>query len=264
MPNRLVGTDLDFQSTSRLKNVPQATAPGEVVTFEQLNSSIEGLAWKDAVRAASTVNITLTAPGATVDGVTMVTGDRFLAKDQTTTNQNGLYVWNGAASTATRTLDGSTFTELEAAVVVVEEGTANGGTSWRQSAVNGTIDTDAVTFGPFGTVVPLATETTSGRAEIATQAEVDAGVDDLAFITALKLATWSGRIRRAAGNFGDGASTVYIFTHNLGTRDVVVNLYNNSTYSDPICEIVRSTVNYVSVGISPAPSSNAMRAVVIG
>src|SRR5215831_17274608 len=60
---------------------------------------------KPPVRAASTANLSITAPGNPIDGVTLVTGDRILLKDQTTAAQNGLYVWNGASSTLTRVSD---------------------------------------------------------------------------------------------------------------------------------------------------------------
>jgi hypothetical protein len=140
---RPVRTNLDFESASRIINLPAGTATGHPVTFEQLNAAIEGISWKDSVRVATTVNVTLTAPGATIDGVTMASNDRFLVKDQSTAAQNGIYIWNGAASTATRALDASVYAELEAAVVQVEEGTGNGGTTWRQTGVNGTIDSTA-------------------------------------------------------------------------------------------------------------------------
>lgn len=60
---------------------------------------------EDAVRCATTTNLTLTAPGAIIDGVTLVAGDRVLVKDQTSTVDNGIYVWNGAAVAMTRSAD---------------------------------------------------------------------------------------------------------------------------------------------------------------
>ena len=49
-------------------------------------------------RVATTGNISLSAPGATIDGVTMVAGDYVLVWLQTTQMQNGTYIWNGAVS----------------------------------------------------------------------------------------------------------------------------------------------------------------------
>lgn len=77
-----------------------------------------------AVRVASSANITLSAPGATIDGVTMVSGDRFLAYGQSAAADNGIYVWNGAAVPATRAADYDADSEVHAGdLVVVEEGT---------------------------------------------------------------------------------------------------------------------------------------------
>jgi hypothetical protein len=78
------------------------------------------------VRVASVANITLSAPGATIDGVTLANGDRFLAKNQTAAEDNGIYVFNGAASAATRAPDFDEATEIKAGdLVVAQEGTAN-------------------------------------------------------------------------------------------------------------------------------------------
>lgn len=56
--------------------------------------------FRAALRAQG--NIDLSAPGATMDSVTMVAGMRFWAPSQTAVTEDGLYVWNGAAVAATR------------------------------------------------------------------------------------------------------------------------------------------------------------------
>ena len=262
---RSIRTDFDFGSASRIINLPNATASGHPVTFDQLNQAIEGLSWKDSVRVASTVNITLTAPGATIDGVTMASNDRFLVKDQSTASQNGIYVWNGAASPATRALDANTYAELEAAVVQVEEGTGNGGTTWRQSGVNGTIDSTAVTWTSFGATVASATTTVQGVAELATQGEVDAGVDAVRIVTPATLAGWSGRIRKFSATFGDGSATTYAVSHSLNSTAVVVNVFVTSTGEEIICDVTRNTVNQVTLaGFPTAPAAGSLTVVVVG
>ena len=143
-------SDLDMGSAARLLNLPDPTLPQHAATKSYVDSAVEGLAWKDSVRAASTVNINLAAPGTAIDGVTLAVNDRFLAKDQTTQSQNGIYIYNGSAVAATRSADASTFPELEQAIVTVEEGASNGATTYRQTQVNGTIDTNNVLFTSFG------------------------------------------------------------------------------------------------------------------
>jgi len=53
-------------------------------------------------RVATTANVTIASPGATIDGKAMNAGDVFLAAFQTAGAENGLYTWNGAAVPATR------------------------------------------------------------------------------------------------------------------------------------------------------------------
>ena len=257
-------TDLDLQSVSKVINVPTPTAAGDAVPKSYVDSAVEGLAWKDSARVATQSNINLASPGATIDGVTMASQDRVLVRNQSTQSQNGIYVWNGASTALTRSLDASTFAELEQAIITVEEGT-DAGTTWRQTQINGVIDTNNVIFSSFAAAAPAASETTAGIAEIATQAEVDAGTDDARIITPLKLATWSGRIRKYAASFGDGSATSYVITHNFNTRDVTVVVFPNSgTYDNVEVDVGRTSVNEVTLVFATAPTSNAYRVVVIG
>lgn len=102
----------------------------------------------DAVRCATTTNLTLTSPGSTIDGVTMVAGDRVLVKDQTTLSQNGIYIWNGSTSTMTRADDMSTSWNISipGRIVFCAEGTVSEFFNYRfVTAFNGTIGTTDIT-----------------------------------------------------------------------------------------------------------------------
>lgn len=263
MPRSILA-NLDFGNVAKVVNLPNPSAEQDAATKSYVDSAVEGLAWKDSVRVASNgANINLSAPGATIDGVTMVSGDRFLAKDQTTASQNGIYIWNGSASTASRALDADTFNELEQAVVTVEEGTSAGAT-FRQTAVNGTLGSTNIVWNVFGTSAPAASESTPGIAVLATQTKTDTGMDDNSIVTPLKLALWSGRVRRFAQTIGDGSATSYTLTHNFNTRDVLVNVYNSSTNEEIICDVVRNTVNTVNCVFASAPTTNSIRVVIFG
>ena len=257
-------TDIDMQSVSKITNLPAATADGDAVRFSQLNAAIEGLSWKDSCRVATQANLNLASPGATIDGVTMASSDRVLVRAQTAGAESGIYIWNGASTAMTRSLDASTFDELEQAVTSVEEGTSVG-TTYRQTAVNGTLGSTTVTWAVFGTSAPAASETTSGTAELATQAEVDAGTDDLRIVTPLKLKTWSSAPKRYAASFGDGSATSYTITHNLASRDLTVAIYRNSgSYDEIECDVEHTTTNTVTLVFATAPTSNQFRVVVLG
>lgn len=249
---------------AKITGLPAASAAGEAVTFEQLNSAVEGISWKDSVRVASTANLTLSGPGATIDGITMVSGDRFLAKDQTTQSQNGIYIWNGAAVAATRAPDASTAAELEAAVVTAEEGTSAGAT-FRQTQTNFTLDSGNIIWTSFGTSAPAASETTAGVAELATQSETDTGTDDGRIVTPLKLANWSGRKRKFTQTVGDNSATAFNLDHNFATRDVLVEVYRNSGNFDTVMvDVTRPSTNRVTLTFAAAPTSNSFNAVILG
>ena len=80
--------------------------------------------FKKSVKVATTANITLSGVQ-TIDGISVVVGDRILVKDQTTASQNGIYIVN--ASTWTRSVAADGANEIDSAVVGVDQGTTNGG-----------------------------------------------------------------------------------------------------------------------------------------
>ena len=97
-----------------------------LVTKEYVDAVKVGLDFKDSVRVASTANVTISGPGAAIDGITLSSGDRVLLKNQSTASQNGIYVFNGAASALTRATDADADAEVTAGMFVfVEEGTVN-------------------------------------------------------------------------------------------------------------------------------------------
>lgn len=256
-------SDQDFGGGAKITGLPQAIANGQPLVFEQLGAALEGLSWKDDVRAASTATINLAAPGASIDGVTMVSGNRFLAKNQTAGAENGIYIWNGSAVAATRAADMNVSAEFNSATVPVVEGTTNAGTTWRQTAANPTLGTTPVVFTSFNAGAGAASETSAGVAEIATQAETDAGTDDVRFVTPLKLATYAGRAKRYSADVGDGSNTAITLTHNLNTRDVVVVVRRNSgTYEHVMVDWGATTLNTVTLTFATAPTAAQYRATV--
>lgn len=256
-------TDIDMQSTSRVTNLPSPSAAGDAVPRSYVDSAIEGLAWKDSCRVATQANLNLASPGASIDGITMASQDRVLVRAQTAGAENGIYVWNGAAVAMTRSLDCSTFDELEQAVATIEEGTSAGAT-YRQSAVNGTLGSTAVVWGPYGTSAPAASTLQSGISRFATQAEMDAGTSGVA-ATPDVIANWSGRVKKVSANIGDGSATTYTVTHNLNSRDVIVRVFPNSgQYDDVEVDVQRTSVNAVALVFATTISANAYRVVVLG
>jgi len=64
-------------------------------------------------------------------------------------------------------------------------------------------------------------------------------------------------------NIGDGSATEITVTHNLGTRDVLVEVIRNSgNYDTIICEVQRTSTNAIKLVFGVAPTSNQFRVLV--
>ncbi len=255
-------SSLDMGSAARILNLPDPLSAQEPATKAYVDSAIEGLSFKDSARVATQANLNLASPGATVDGVSMVAGDRMLVRAQTAPAENGIYVWNGAAVAAARSLDANAAVELEQAIVTVEEG-ASAGATFRQSAVNFTLGSGSVTWVNFGTSAGAASESTAGIAELATQAETDAGTDDARIVTPLKLATWAARPRRFSQSIGDGSATQYDVTHGQNSVDCHVEVVRVSDGVSVWCDVTRTSANVVRLNFLVAPTSNQYRVTVV-
>lgn len=100
-----------------------------------------------SVVAGSTANVDESSAPATLDGVTLVSGERVLLKDQTDAKENGIWVFNGTSAAMTRATDFDQDSEfLYGAKVFVREGTANADTTWKLTSDNVQVGTDAITF----------------------------------------------------------------------------------------------------------------------
>ena len=142
----------------------------------------------------------------------------------------------------------------------MEEGT-DAGLTFRQSAVNFTLDTDPVTWTTFGSATPLATTTTSGTVTLATQTEVDTNADAAAD-KEVTVSTLNTLLDATTGGFcqniGDTSATLFPITHNLGTRQLDVTLRRNVA---PFDKVIPGCVEYtddnnVAITMIPAGGTN--------
>jgi len=65
-----------------------------------------------------------------------------------------------------------------------------------------------------------------------------------------------------ASTIGNGSSTSYVVTHNLGSRDVEVQLFDLVSYETVISDVVRTTTNTITVSFTTAPTTGSIRVLV--
>ena len=70
--------------------------------------------------------------------------------------------------------------------------------------------------------------------------------------------------RKFTSTVGDGTLTQIPVTHNLGARNVTVQVYDSSTYDTVECDVVRTSTTVVTLGFTVAPASGAYTVVIVG
>ena len=65
-----------------------------------------------------------------------------------------------------------------------------------------------------------------------------------------------------ATSIGDGSATSYTVTHNLGSQDVIVQLYDASSLDTVFADVVRTSTSVVTVDFAVAPTANDIRVLV--
>jgi hypothetical protein len=189
--------------------------------FNAINAAIEGTKSKADVAYATTVNIVLSGLQV-IDGTLITAGQRILVKDQSAQSENGIYV--SAVGSWARSSDANTATELEGAIVSVDNGATNDGTTWRQTSAPITLGSTSISWVDFASAVPDATPTTKGKAKLYTSlgTNVDGAVDQNTINTALGL-------KEAIAN--KDVNNGYVGRDNTGGATVLDITISNATAS---------------------------------
>lgn len=289
----LNGADLQAQ---RIQNMADPSSATDAATKQYVDALVNGLSWKDEVRVATTTAGTLAssfANGSVIDGQTLATGDRILIKDQASGSENGIYVV-AASGAPTRSTDANTATNIKSATVLVTAGTTNADKAFTLTTDSVTIGTTALTFVQFGgglsytagnglglagssfSVTPLTNGGISvaagGVGVIAPAAGGlvvgSTGVSAVAN-TGITVGTSGIGIdtsvvaRKYAVNVPSGSTTATI-THNLGTTDVIVQVYEITGGAMVMCDVQAATTNTVVLTNAVTWAASTYRCVVHG
>ena len=119
-------------NSNKIINLATPTLDTDAATKAYVDGVAQGLDVKASVRAATTTAGTLAtsfANASVIDGVTLVTGNRILIKNQAAASENGIYTVN-ASGAPTRSTDMDSAAEFPGAFTFVEEGTTLQDTGW--------------------------------------------------------------------------------------------------------------------------------------
>jgi hypothetical protein len=254
----LTGIDLANQ---KAVNLADGTSATDAVTKQQLDAIARGMSWKDSVRAATTANVTLSGTQ-TIDGVSLIAGDRVLVMAQTAASANGIYVV--AAGAWSRATDADTAAAVSGMAVSVEEGTTNGDKAYILTTNNPiTLNTTSLAFSILGGGQTLSAgnglSNTGGVLAVVPKSGGGLSVDG----TGVAIdSSYSGLAKRYATDVPTTATAT--ITHNFGTKDVVVAVYEVSTGAEVEADVVTSTVNAVVLTFAVAPTTGQYRCVIVG
>jgi hypothetical protein len=250
----------------KITNVATPTATTDGTNKSYVDSSVQsaaaGIVSKQAVAVVSTANIATLSGLLTVDGVSLVAGNRVLLVAQTVASANGVYIvsagaWTRSVNDANAELDlGATW--------FVEQGTLNNTSTWRLATPTSGVIT-------AGTTAITVTQLTAAQTYTASNGAQLIGSNFSALYGAGLTLSGNNLIvdttvipKKYATTIGDGTTTSYSITHNLGTTDIQVTTRLIATGEQIVADNVAVTTNTATVSFVTAPALNTYRVIVSG
>lgn len=191
-------------------------------------------------------------------GSITISGDLTVNGTTTTVNSNTVNIGD---SIITLNSD-ETGAPSQDAGIEIERGTSpNRSLIWDESAGDWKIQQTSGTYeriATYGDSVEDVTVTETGSSGI-TVTETLSGTDNR--IKTYDIAVNLDDLRYKA-DIGDGSTTAIAVSHNLGTYDVIVQLFDNVTKETVYADVVRNSINQVTVTFASAPATASIRVLI--
>lgn len=246
----------------RLTSVADPTASTDGANKQYVDNLSSGLDAKASVKVATTANITLSGTQ-TIDGYSVLAGDRVLVKNQSSSPANGIYV--AASGAWTRAADMDSWAEVPASYVWVEQGTTQQDTGWLcTSDAGGVLETNNIIWVQFSGAAMMV----AGGGLTRTQNTLDVGqgyglvvnADDVALNRTLVPSYYSTTTHAA------GTTWTYTqATHGCSARQgLIVQCQVAASGAVVLPDIVVTSGGDVTVTFGVSQTLNTIRTTIIG
>ena len=260
--------------SNKITGLANATNSNEATNLGQVQSLVAGVGVFQGGYNASTNSPALTG-GSNValdqgDFFVVTTGGSFF----TETLEVGDLIFANSDIAASSTPSLSDYTVVIADQNIAGAGSTDGGTTKGVAGfdsgnfgvtANGwvTLDDTGVSAGSVGGASKSlsATVTAKGLLTSLSEQNIDITASQVSdFCSAVS--TCVAANEQYAVSIGNGNDTSFAVSHGLSTRDVIVQLYDNSTYDTVHADVVRTSDAVVTISFNSAPATNDIRVLV--